>query len=350
MSTAEAVNVFEPEAQVTFRFSDGVEHKVSISSDETILDAARRSDVPMTWQCLTGSCSSCLCKVGDGEVSMDSSRMVSLLPSEIKEGLRLACAAYATSDSTIELDYPSTFSEDHEVHQDTAVVTDLEWVNHNTVRLEMELPEDTEFDDFEAGQYVQLKVPGTEEWRSYSMASTARDLPEMTFFIRVLDEGVMSDYLRNRCSIGDEIPVDGAYGVFYLREEKVPQIMVAGGTGLAPMLSMIDTLRLNNFRRKSVILAFGCSHERDLFSLDDLEMRSDWMRNLDVRTCVSRPEGDWDGHTCRAQFSITADDIVDEDAIAYLCGPPAMIEDAKEHLVSLGVKAENIHVELFESL
>ena len=124
--------------------------------------------------------------------------------------------------------------------------------------------------------------------------------------------------------------------------------MIAGGTGLAPMMSMIDTLRLYNFRRKPVILAFGCSFEKDLFAQDELELRGNWMRNLDVRTCVSRPEGDWDGLTMRAQYSITEDDIT-EDTIAYLCGPPAMNEAAREHLEELGVKGENIHVELFDT-
>jgi len=350
MSASEAAQILECEAQVTFRFTDGVEYQVSSQPGELLLDVARKNEVPITWQCLTGSCGSCMCKVEEGEVSSDTKRLLSLLPSEAKEGLRLSCAAFADTDCVIELDYPSTFTEDHVAHQDTGEVTELEWVNHNTVRLVLELPDDTEFEDFEAGQYVQLQVPGTEEWRSYSMSSTVNDLPEMTFYIRVLEQGVMSEYLRDRCKVGDRIPVDGAYGVFYLREEKVPQIMIAGGTGLAPMLSMIDTLRLSNFRRKKITLAFGCSHEKDLFALDELEMRSDWMPNLDVRTCVSRPEGDWQGYNCRAQYAINADDITDENTIAYLCGPPAMTEDAKAHLESLGVKSENIHVELFESL
>ena len=350
MSSAQASKMLNPQSQVTFRFTDGVEHAVVAMPGQTLLDAAREHEVPVLWQCLTGSCASCVCKVEQGEVEMDSSCLVSLLPSEVREGQRLACNAYAYSDTVVQLDYASTFSDDHVAHQDTAEVTEVEFVNHNTVRLVMQLPDDSEFDDFEPGQYVMLQVPGTEEWRSYSMASTPRDLPEMTFYIRVLEQGVMSDYLRNRCAPGDKIPVDGAYGVFYLREEKVPQIMIAGGTGLAPMLSMIDCLRTNNFRRKPITLAFGCSQERDLFALDELAMRSDWMRNLDVRTCISRPAGDWEGLSCRAQFAINAEDISDENTIAYLCGPPAMTEDAKAHLVGLGVKPENIHVELFESL
>jgi len=347
MSTAEAVEVTNSGTALLFRFSDGVEHEVTALEGETVLDAAKRSNVPMTWQCLTGSCSTCLCKVESGEVSMDSSKTVSLLPSEIKEGLRLACTAYAKSNSVIKLDYSSTFSEEHAVHQDTALVSEIEWVNHNTVCLELELPEDTEFEEFEAGQYVRLQVPGTEEWRSYSMSSTVDDLPSLSFYIRVSDQGVMADYLRSRCEVGDEIPVDGAYGILYLREEKVPQIMIAGGTGLAPMLSMIDTLRLNNFRRKPIVLAFGCSQQKDLFAMDELEMRSDWMRNLDVRTCVDNPDDGWEGLTCYPHLSITEDDVTDEDTLAYLCGPPPMVEASKERLISLGLKPENIHAELW---
>ena len=347
MSTAEAVEVTNTGSKIVFRFSDGVEHEATASEEETILDAAKRNDIPMTWQCLTGSCSTCLCKVESGDVSMDSKKTVSLLPSEVKEGFRLACTAYAASDSVIELDYSSTFTEEHAVHQDTAVVSEIEWVNDSTAYLELELPEDTEFDDFEAGQYVRLNVPGTEEWRSYSMSSTVDDLPTLSFYIRASEKGVMADYLKTRCKAGDEMAVDGVYGILYLRPEKVPQVMIAGGTGLAPMLSMIDTLRLNNFRRKPVVLAFGCSQQKDLFAMDELEMRSDWMRNLDVRTCVDNPEEGWDGYDCYPHLSITEADITDENTIAYLCGPPPMVEASKERLLSLGVKPENIQAELW---
>ncbi len=348
MSSAEAVAVQEVTSKVTYRFNDGVEFEAVSGEGESLLDVARNNEVPIVHQCLTGSCASCICRVDTGEVSMDSDRVMSLLPSEAREGFRLTCTAYADTDCVVDLDYPSTFSEDHAASQSVITIEELEWVNHNTVRITAELDEDAEMENFEAGQYVQLKVPGTEEWRSYSMSSTVRDLPELTFYIRVLDDGVMSNYLRDRAAVGDTLEIDGPYGVFYLREEKVPQIMIAGGTGLAPMMSMIDTLRLSNFRRKPVILAFGCSFEKDLFAQDELELRGNWMRNLDVRTCVSRPEGDWDGLTMRAQYSITEDDIT-EDTIAYLCGPPAMNEAAREHLEELGVKGENIHVELFDT-
>ncbi len=350
MSSAEAVAVEALTSKVTFRFNDGVEYEALSNEGESLLDVARGNEVPVIHQCLTGSCASCICKVDTGEVSMETERLMSLLPSEAKEGFRLTCTAYADTDCVVDLDYPSTFSEDHEASQSVITINEFEWVNHNTVRIVADLADDAEMESFEAGQYVQLKVPGTEEWRSYSMSSTVRDLPEVTFYIRVLEDGVMSNYLRDRAAVGDELEIDGPYGVFYLREEKVPQIMIAGGTGLAPMMSMVDTLRLGNFRRKPVILAFGCSFEKDLFAQEDLELREGWMRNLDVRTCVSRPEGEWDGHNCRAQFSITQDDITDPETIAYLCGIPAMNESARDHLESLGVKGENIHVELFETV
>jgi len=349
MSSAEAVAI-EAVSNVTFRFNDGVEFEAVADSGETLLDVARENDVPVIHQCMTGSCASCICKVDSGEVSMETERLMSLLPSEAKEGFRLTCTAYADTDCVVDLDYPSTFSEEHEASQSVITISELEWVNHNTVRVVADLVEDAEMEHFEAGQYVQLKVPGTEEWRSYSMSSTARELPELTFYVRVLEDGVMSNYLRNQAAVGDQLEIDGPYGVFYLREEKVPQIMIAGGTGLAPMMSMIDTLRLNNFRRKQVILAFGCSFEKDLFAQDDLELRQTWMRNLDVRTCVSRPEGEWKGYNCRAQLSITEDDITHPDTIAYLCGPPEMNAAARDHLEALGVKGDNIHVELFETV
>lgn len=350
MSASQAVQDFQMNSpKVTFRFSDDAVFEVESAPGQTLLELARENDIPVVYQCLTGSCGTCVCKVENGSVEMDSGRMASLLPSEQQEGFRLSCSSYALEDSVVELDYPSTFSSDHQAYQDTATVSELEWLNSSTVKLTLELPEDSEFTSFEPGQYVLLKAPGTEEWRSYSMYTTVRDLPVMSFFIRVLDSGVMSDYLRDRCQVGDQIEFDGAHGVFYLREKKVPQILIAGGTGLAPIMSILDTLRQKNFKRKPIVLSFGCSRLNDVFGLEELEMRGDWMSNLDVRVCVSEEDCGWEGLTCRAHFGVTEDDITDGETNAYVCGPPLMIEEATAHLLSIGVKAENIHVELFQA-
>lgn len=333
---------------VTLRFQDGVEKQMTVELGQTVLDAAKKEGIRLVHQCLTGSCGTCVCKVESGEVRMSTGRGTSLLPSEHKEGLRLACTAFADTDSVISFDYASTFMDGPQPVLYQTTVVGKEWVASNVVKLTLQLPDDAEF-DFRSGQYVRLHVPGTDAWRSYSMASTVNDVPRVDLLLRVLDDGAMSNYLRDRCAVGDAMEMEGPYGMFFWRPSKGQHIMVAGGTGLAPMLAMLDEIRGISGKKPKVLLSFGCATEDNLFCLDELEVRSAWMPTLKNRISVSNPQPGYTGLVGNPVNVIKAEDIVDPEAVAYLCGPPAMIEAARAHLESLGVKRENIYAEHFSA-
>lgn len=335
-------------SNVTLRFQDGVEKHVAVAQGQTILDAAKKDGVRLVHQCLTGSCGTCVCKVVSGTVRMNTGRGTSLLPSEHAEGLRLTCTSFADTDSIVALDYASTLLDDAQPELYRASVAGKEWVASNVVKLTLQLPKDAYF-DFRSGQYVRLRVPGTDAWRSYSMASTVNDLPRVDLLLRVLDNGAMSGYLRDQCKVGDEMEMEGPYGMFYWRPSKAQHIMIAGGTGLAPMLAMLDQIRAISGKKPKVLLSFGCATEENLFCLEELEVRAAWMPTLKNRISVSSPQPGYTGLVGNPVGVITAQDIVDPEAVAYLCGPPAMIEAARAHLESIGVKRENIYAEHFSA-
>ena len=122
---------------------------------------------------------------------------------------------------------------------------------------------------FISGQYVHLSVPGTDQHRSYSFANASFETGEYTFYIKVLEQGAMSDYL-SKATPGDEMTVSGPFGRFYLRPAQRPIVMVAGGTGLAPMLSMLDTLVAQEETQQPVRLLYGAIEPGELFGLDQI--------------------------------------------------------------------------------
>ena len=348
MEKPEAIAAATTGHSVTVKFSDGVEKLLRVAENQLILSAAKDQGVALVHQCLTGSCGTCVSKVESGDVRMSTGRGTCLLPSEAAEGYRLTCTSFVDSDAVLTVDYPSTILDEPGPATYPATVTAMEWVADNVVKLDLTLTDADDF-TFRSGQFVRVQVPGTEEWRSYSMASTVTDLPKVVLLLRVLDDGVMSNYLSHRCTIGDVVNVEGPFGVFYLRESKAQHILVAGGTGLAPMLGMLEDIRALSGRKPKTLLSFGCATEANLFLLDELEVRRAWMPNLKTKVSVAAPQGDYKGLIGNPVEVITAADITDAEAVAYLCGPPKMIEAARAHLEALGLKPENIHAEHFSA-
>ncbi len=332
--------------EATLVFQDGVEHALTVESGQTVLEAALAAEAPILYQCTTGSCGSCLARLESGQAAHRAGSTSSLLSAEREQGYRLLCVTEAQGNCRFSLAYDSAAGTGRPVEAQ-CFVNAVERVAGDVMRLELELAEGY-WMDFRPGQFIQVKVPGTDVFRSYSMATTAADLPRIELLIRILPGGMMSDWLVNRASVDDVVDVSGPYGQFFLKEKvRAPHVMIAGGTGLAPMLSMIDALRVSPGRTPRILLSFGCQSPEGLFALDQLDLRAQWMPTLETRVSVDRgtpPEGIRVGNPVAA---IGAGDGLTPDSVAYLCGPPGMIEAARKHLEELGLAPENIFAEQF---
>lgn len=330
---------------VTLSFRDGKATSVAVQQGESVLDAALAAGVPVIHQCRSGSCSNCMAKLVEGRAGMRAGASSTLLRSEYEAGDRLLCLTEPETDCTLALNYTSEAAGGDAVKAH-AFVDSVEKVASNVVRLRLELAEG-EWLDFKPGQFIQVRVPGTNATRSYSPASTAADLPKLELLIRVLEDGVMSKWLEQVAQPDDVLEIEGPFGSFFLREKvSAPHIMVAGGTGLAPMLSMIDTLRRQPGRKPPILLSFGCATPEQLFCLDDLELRRQWLPNLATRISVDR-EASGELLAGNPVDAIGEADVTHDSAVAYLCGPPRMIEAATTKLVKLGLRPENIYAEQF---
>lgn len=332
--------------QVTLNFSDGVTRSFSVEANTNILDAAIEQNMPVLYQCRSGSCSSCICTLKEGDTKTLAGASSTLLRSEYDAGQRLMCISQAEKDCSFDLPYGSEVGATG-AHEVKVFIDSIEHIATNVVRLTVELA-DGEWMEFRPGQFMQFVVPGLGVLRSYSPSSTQQTLPKMEFLIRLIPGGAMSEFLEKQAEVDQILTLHGPYGAFFLREEykRVPHIFVAGGTGLAPVLSMIDSLHQSSGRKPPMLLSFGSALPETLFALDDLELREQWLPTLETRISVGSGavEGQYSGNP----VSVFKDgDVKSLDTVAYLCGPQPMIDAATKRLIELGVQAENIFAEQF---
>lgn len=332
--------------RVTLAFSDGTEHELAVETGASVLETGLAAGLPLLHQCRSGSCSSCLATLVEGEAGTLPGCSSSLLASERAAGQRLLCVTGVQGDCRFALPYDSKVGENRAV-EGHAFVNAVERVAADVMRLELELAEDCWF-EFRPGQFIQIKVPGTDQTRSYSIASTPAELPKIELLIRLLPGGVMSEWLLGTAAVDTVLEISGPYGAFFLQETgKAPLVMIAGGTGLAPMMSMIDVIRARPGLKPPIHLSFGCQSAEGLFHGEAIGLREMWLPRLSVTTSVDRgpaPDGVRIGNPVEA---VGADGLLDPATVAYLCGPPGMIEAARRHLQTLGVAPGNIHAEQF---
>ncbi|MDF3931128.1 ring-hydroxylating dioxygenase ferredoxin reductase family protein [Pseudomonas citronellolis] len=333
------------EHQVTFNFADGVSRSLAVAEGSSILDAALAAEVPLLYQCRSGSCSSCVAQLAGGEAHTRPGASSTLLASEYASGQRLLCVCQAQSDCSFDLGYGSEVGAGAAV-QVNAFIDSVERIASNVVRLTLELA-DGDWLEFRPGQFMQIEVPGFGVLRSYSPASTSATLPKLEFLVRLLPGGAMSSFLEEQAQPDQVLSLSGPYGAFFLREEKrrAPHIFVAGGTGLAPILSMIDSLRQASGRKPPMLLSFGCAVPEALFCLDEIELRKQWLPTLEARVCVDR-EASGDLHPGSPVSALREGDV-SADSVAYLCGPQPMIDAATRRLIELGIDPANVFAEQF---
>lgn len=332
--------------EVSISFSDGVEQRVSVDDGQTVLDAGLAADLPLLYQCRTGSCGSCIARLETGEAEHRAGSSSSLSGAERADGYRLLCLTQPHGPCQFRLAYDSAAGAERPVKA-KAFVNAIERIAEDVMRLELELADGHWF-TFRPGQFVQVAVPGTQAVRSYSMASTVADLPRIELLIRILPGGAMSEWLCNQARTDDVLDISGPYGSFFLKDKiKAPHIMIAGGTGLAPMMAMIDTLRMAPGRKPKIILSFGCQSAAGLFHMDALALRTLWLPTLDLKVSVDRGPAPDDVRTGNPVEAVGNDNPLDRNSVAYLCGPPGMIDAARRHLESLGLDPANIFAEHF---
>jgi benzoate/toluate 1,2-dioxygenase reductase subunit len=327
---------------VALSFEDGVTRFINCRSDQTVADASYRQRINIPLDCRDGACGTCkaLCESGvyDGGSYIDDA----LSPDEAAAGYVLPCSARPRSDLVLQIASTSDVAKTQAATY-SGTVSRLNRLSATTVALGVEVPNRSEL-TFLPGQYVNIAVPGTDQTRSYSFSNAPGD-DLLTFLVKLTPGGAMSEYLSQRAAVGDDISFTGPNGSFFLRETDRPVLLLAGGTGLAPVLSMLRAMRDGSNRRKAHLI-YGVGTDEDLVALDEIEQIASTLDGFSWDHCVSDP-----GSTAANKGYVTSliapRHLYDGDVAVYLCGPPPMVESVRSHVAKAGIEPTGFYYEKF---
>ena len=304
---------------IALNFEDGVTRFVEAKPGDTVADASYRLGINIPLDCRDGACGTCKCRVQSGTFTPGDYIEDALTDEEAAEGLALACQARPTTDLVVDIFASSEVCKTKgQTYQ--AQIKSVDRLSPSAIAFSLEGAGAL---SFLPGQYVNLLVPGTDQRRSYSFSSPP-GAETQSFLVRDIAPGMMSTFLRDTAQPGAAIEFIGPSGSFYLREVKRPLLFLAGGTGLAPFLSMLGRLAQSGSSHE-VHLAYGVTNDADLVGLDQLDAYAAQVPGFTYSTVVAAPDST---HARRGYVMslIEPAHLNGGEVDIYLCGPPSMVD------------------------
>ena len=315
---------------------------------ETVLEAALRSGLVLPYGCRNGACGTCKGKLLGGEIRYRDIPLTGITPEERKSGSVLFCQALPASDLVIETRriHSKGFPP---IHRLPCRVDRLEKCNDNILRLYLKLPATEQF-HFLPGQHIDVIMPDGVR-RSYSLANAPHVHDHLELHVRHYPGGHFSEYAFTNLEEKTLLRIEGPLGTFTLREDSDrPMIMVAGGTGLAPIKSIIEHILHKQIGRE-VYLYWGARTARDLY-LHDLACqwagRHEHIRYIPVLSEQCR-EGQWSGRRGLVHETVLEDFPDLSGYEVYTCGPPPLVHAVKDTFIRHGLSPEFIYSDSFET-
>lgn len=314
-----------------------------VQSGRTILESALAQGIAYPHDCTVGTCGSCRSKLRSGKVEAITPFSYSLSREELDAGYILACQALPRSDLVVEVEIADGAPIAATVQ--SATLVQIEDLTHDIKRVTWRVETPLRW---QAGQYVNVRWQGGDQ-RSYSFAHApnAEGHGEVSTFIRHVPGGAFTDVLFNGDPHALQITLDGPHGNFWLRKSDGPMLCIAGGSGLAPILSLLEDAAARRTRRDCILL-FGARAQRDLYALDEIAaIRSVWTAGFEFWPVLSEEETSGFRHGFVTEQIEAAMAKLGVGAQAYLCGPPPMIDAAIPILTAAGVPLGEIHYDKF---
>lgn len=322
--------------------NDG-EEEIEVQGGGTLLAALIDNKIFIPSACGgQATCGVCKVRVLDGGGPVLPTESPFMSRQELRDQVRLSCQVKVKSDLAIRIPEDYLFVQEYrsEVESVTPLTHDI-----SEIRLKLIEPDTI---PFRAGQYIQIKAPnpkgGEPVYRAYSLSNPEHDNRVVELVVRLIPGGICSTYLCETIQPGDEVLLNGPFGEFYLSEDPNTELIcVGGGSGMAPMKSLLLTLLQKQPERKCSLF-FGCRAVKDIFYYEMFQKLAEEHPNFDVVYALSDlDEGDeWDGPTGFIHLSV--DDMLDEETKkqAFLCGPPPMVNAVTGVLREKGVRKRDI--------
>ncbi len=326
---------------------------IEVEEGQTILDAALRRGIYLPHACSHGLCGTCKVQVLAGEIDHGPASPFALMDFERNEGHALACCATLLEDIEIEADVDE--DEDAEVisvrdfHTSVSRIEDLTpTIKAIFIKLDSTI-------HFQAGQYVQIHLPGLETSRAFSIANSPAQISatgELELNVRLLPGGEVTSYIHEQLKVGDNLRISGPYGRFFVRKSAPePMLFFAGGSGLSSPRSMIQDL-LDDQDETPITLIYGQRNKSELYYHQEFLELSAKYPHFAYVPALSEPESDDDWQGATGFVHEVANNHFQNDFSgykAYLCGPPVMVEACVSMLMQGRLYERDIFTEKFLS-
>jgi phenol hydroxylase P5 protein len=325
---------------------------IEVEEGQTILDASLRAGIYLPHACCHGLCATCKVQVLEGEIEHGEASTFALMDFEREEGKCLACCATLSGDVSVEAEIeeePDALNLPVRDYEGT--VSRLEDLTPTIKGVWIKL-DDSHGLRFQAGQYINLRIPGETAGRAFSLANPPSSAREVELNVRLVPGGIGTTWVHRALRVGDRVRLSGPYGRFFVRKSAPDSLLfLAGGSGLSSPKSMIvDLLEAGDGR--PITLVYGARNRAELYDHALFAALAPRHRAFTYVPCLSQEpaESDWNGYrgfvheAAKAHFG---NDFRGHKA--YLCGPPAMIDACITTLMQGRLFERGIYTERFLS-
>lgn len=313
------------------------QHQFAAEADKSVLDAALAAGIVLPYSCRSGACSTCKAKVLSGSVEAGSSPAQILSANEIEAGFTLLCQARPTSDLVIE-SRELRLATDIQIRKIPSRVTTIQRPTADVALLTLQLPA-TETFRFYAGQYIEVILKDGKR-RSYSMANAPHAAAALELHLRHSNGGLFTDHVfgvgATAMKEREILRLEGPFGSFFLREDsQLPIVMLASGTGFAPIKSIIEHM-VHEAINRPITLYWGGRRPCDLYMNGLVEQWASTIPGFKYVPVISDalPEDAWAGRTGFVHRAVMQDFSDLSGHQVYACGAPIVVDSARRDFIA----------------
>ena len=318
--------------------------QIPVSSDDTLLNILSQNQIFIPSACGgKATCGFCKCTVTEGGGDIKPTERPFIKQEDADKGVRLSCQVKVKDNMSIQIPDSMLTAKEYET-----IIEEVRQLTYDIKLIRFKLLKPNRM-DFKPGQYAQLKVPGIDVIRAYSIASDPAITDSIEMIVRYVPNGQATTYVFKALQKGDKAIITGPYGSFFLQEQSTRDIVcIAGGSGKAPIRSILARLKAMGMPRK-IRYFFGAKAVRDLYYTEEMRQLEKEYPNFEYIPALSNPldEDKWQGAT----GLIT--DVLDrmtgdlKEAEAYLCGSPGMIDACIKVLNKHEIQTKNVYYDKF---
>lgn len=325
----------------TLAIDDGA--PVTLAKNETVLNGALRHGIAFPHSCKVGGCGACKCQLVEGKVRELTDKSYLLSKEEMDAGYILGCQSIPQSNVVLHLPANPLANQ-----KTTGTIVRQRPLTHDISEIVLQLDDPLRY---LPGQYASVRaLYGDLPARCYSFAHAAPDegTRQISFFVRRVPGGAMSSWLLDAAARDQRVEINASLGEFHLREGKGALVCVAGGSGLAPLIALLEGAADGEGGRRPVYLLMGARSQRDLYYRDEIAaLAARWQAPFEFIPVLSEEpaDSDWSGRRGWVTEALTP--TICAGAQGYLCGPPPMIDAAIDVMTAAGLPREHIYFDKF---